>query len=179
MASVNNSKRKYMVIALAVLVVVLSAVLIYVQANTLSDLREQVEEEEIAVLTAQTRLNTLMQHRNNAEEYEQRLRDAKRKIPDQAGEEEILRYIHRLADNNDLKAVEIRFGGRSEAEGYIAMPLSITLEGGFQDTRILLRQLRNGDRAIRVDDIRLNRMGDAGASLRINISANAFYNENN
>lgn len=179
MAVVNNSKRKYLVIALAVLVVVLSAVLIYVQANALSALREQVEEEEMAVLAAQARLSTLMQHRDNADEYEMRLNEAKRKIPDRAGEEEILRYIHRLADDNNLKAVEIRFDGRSEAEGYTAMPLSITLEGGFQDTRILLRQLRNGGRAIRVDDIRLNRMGDAGASLRINISANAFYNDNN
>lgn len=179
MAAANNSKRKYLVIALAVLVVILSAVLIYVQAAALSDLREQVEEEEIAVLTAQTRLNNLMQHRENADEYQFRLNEAKRKIPDRAGEEEILRYIHRLANDNNLQAVEIRFDGRSEADGYTAMPLAITLEGGFQDTRILLRQLRNGDRAIRVDDIRLNRMGDASASLRINISANAFYNDNN
>ncbi len=179
MAKLNITSKKYLVIALAVLVVVLSAVLLYVQANVLRDLRVQVEEEEISVISAQTRLNNLVQHRNNAQEYEMRLNEATRKVPDQAGEDQVLRYIHRLAGDNNLNAVEIRFGGRSEAEGYTNMLLSITLEGGFQDTRIFLRQLRHGGRAIRVDDIRLNRMGDADASLRVNISAYAFYNHNN
>ncbi len=179
MKALNETSKRNIVIALIVLVFILGLVLVYVQANTLSDLRAEVEAEEMAVIAAQNRLNRLMQHRENASEYEQRLAFAKRMIPEQPGEENILRYIHRITDDNDLRAVEIRFDGRSEMDGYTAMPLSITVEGSFQNTRSMLRQLLNGERAIRVNNINLNRTGDAGTALRISISANAFYNHGN
>lgn len=179
MAASGSSIRQYIGIILFILVIILSAILIYVQYNALSALRAEVEEEEIALLTAQTRLVRLMGHRDKASEYEQRLAFASRMIPDNPGEENILRYIHRLADDNDLRAIEIRFDGRNETENYTVMPLSITIEGSFQDTRQMLRQLHNGERAIRVNNIGLSRTGDAGTALRVSISASAFYNHNN
>lgn len=179
MQSTGSSARQYIVIGLIVLVLILSAILIYVQLNVLNSLRAEIEEEEIALLAAQTRLTRLIEHRNNASEYEQRLAFANRMIPDQPGEENILRYIHRLADDNDLRAIEIRFDGRSETEDYTVMPLTITMEGSFQDTRKFLRQLHNGDRAIRVSILGLGRTGEAGSVLRVSITASAFYNHNN
>lgn len=179
MKAQSESKRKYIVIGLVVLVLILGLVLIFIQANTLSETRTKVEEEEMAVLAAQTRLNRLLEHRERASEYEQRLAFADRMVPRQPGEDNILRYIHRLADDNDLRAVEIRFDSRTEMEGYTEMPLSVTVEGSFQNTRSMLRQLYNGDRAIRVDNINVNRTGEADSVLRITISANAFYNHGN
>ncbi len=174
-----SSSRQYIVIGLIVIVLILSAVLIYVQFNALTDLRAEVEEEEIALLAAQTRLVRLMEHQGNASEYEQRLAFANRMIPEQPGEENILRYIHRLAEDNDLRAIEIRFDGRNETDNYTAMPLSLSMEGSFQDTRQFLRQLHNGERAIRVDNLGLGRTGEAGSVLRVSITARAFYNHNN
>ncbi len=179
MKTLNDSTKNYIIMGLVALVLILGFVLLYVQANALSDTRIEVQEEEMAVLAAQSRLNRLMEHRERASEYEQRLAFASRMIPRQPGEDNILRYIYRLADDNDLRAVEIRFDTRSEMNGYTEMPLSITVEGSFQNTRSMLSQLYNGERAIRVDNINLNRTGEAGSVLRITISANAFYNHNN
>lgn len=173
----SNSK-KAIVLGLVILVFILSAVLLYVQYNVFRDLNAEVEEEEIALLAAQTRLTRLIEHRNNAAEYESRLAYAKSMIPDRPAEEDILRSIQRLAEDNNLRVVEIRFDGRNDMEDYTAMPLSIILEGSFQDIRQLLKQLYGGDRAVRVDNLSLNRVGEAGSSLRVAISANTFYNQN-
>ncbi len=179
MQSSGSSSRQYIVTGLVALVLILSAVLIYIQFSALNSLRAEIEEEEIALQTAQIRLVRLTEHRSKAAEYEQRLAFAKRMIPDQPGEENILRYIHRLADDNDLRAIEISFGGRNETEDFTVMPLSITMEGSFQDTRQFLSQLYNGERAIQVLNLGLSRTGDAGSVLRVSITANAFYNNHN
>lgn len=178
MKALSESSKKYLIIGLAVLVIILSGVLIYVQASVLSDLRVEVEEEEFAVDLARSRLTRLIGHRENAAEYEQRLETATRLLPAQPGEDQILRYIHRLADDNGLRATDISFGNRSVDEEYTTIPLSISVEGSFQDTRNLLRQLRNGERAFRVDNLSVTRAGGEGALLRVSISANAFYNHN-
>lgn len=178
MQAISSSPRQIIILGLVAIILILSVVFIYVQFNALNSLRTEIEEEEVALMAAQTHLTSLMEHRENASEYEQRLIFANRMIPDQPGEENILRYIQRIADDNDLRAIEIRFDDRNEAENYTAMPLSITVEGSFQGTRQLLDQMQNGERAIRVDNLSLSRTGEAG-SLRVSIAAIAFYNTNN
>jgi len=138
MLALSGSKRKYIIIGVAALALILGLVLIYLQYNILTDLQAEVEEEELAVETAQANLNRLLSHRDRADEYRQRLDFARGKIPRDPHEEEMLRYLQRLMDQHDLKAVEINFGGRIEAEGYTAMPLDLTIEGSYSGTRKLL-----------------------------------------
>lgn len=178
MAAVNESQKKYFVIALAVLVFLLSIFLIYTQYNALRDLRAEVELEEMAVTAARSRLNRLVDHRNNAPEYEERLQYATRMIPPEPGEDAMLRYIQSLTQDYDLRAIEIRFDARSEQDGYTSMPLTITIEGSYNDLRMFLRQLYIGSRAVRINDIRLSRAG-AGSDLRVSLAAVTFYNHNN
>ena len=178
MKKMSESSRKYLIIGLVVLVFILSGVMIYLQAASLSSLRTQVEEEELAVENARARLVRLNQHRANAAEYEERLATATRLVPADPEEDELLRYIHRLADQFDLRAQSISFGGRSQAEGYTVMPLSINVQGSYRDIQLLLGQLRNGERAIRVDSFNVTRGAEAGAPLNVSINANAFYSNN-
>lgn len=179
MVALSENSRKYLVIALAVLLVILSVVLIYVQYNTLVSLRAEVEEEEMLLITAQARLNRLIDHRNNAPEYEMRLEYARRMIPGEPGEDAMLRYIQRLANDYDLRAVNIGFGNRADQETYTTMPITMTIEGSYPDLQRMLRQLRDGSRAVRVDNISIGRTGAADSQLRVTLSAATFYNQNN
>jgi Tfp pilus assembly protein PilO len=178
MAASSGSTKKYTIYILAVLLVLLSAVLLYIQYNNLADLQLEEEQEQLALDTAYLQLATLTNHRNNAAEYEQRLEFALKKIPAAPGEEELLRYIQRIAADSEVRASEIRFTGRQESETFIAMGLSLSLEGGFQNLRQFLSYLQNGDRAVRVNDIRISRSG-AETGSRITITATAFYNPGN
>jgi len=173
MAAPTGKSKKYLVIFLSVLVIILGAALVYVQHSTLSNLRAEVEQEEQALAIAQAHLARLINLRANADEYEQRLAYATKMIPADAGEEEILRYIYRLADEYDIQALEIR---RAEGESFTTMPVTMNLEGNYQDLRRFLRRLRDGDRVFRVNNISMSRAGGTGTDLRATITTNTFYN---
>ncbi len=175
MAMLAGQSRKYLVIALAALVLIMAGVLIYVQYSVLSNIRTEIAEEEIALTTAQARFNQLIEHFDRAPEYEARLEDARQKMPEVASEENVLRYIQHLAEELELQAMEIRFESRAEEPTFVRMPLTFTLQGNYTGLRHFLKELREGERIFRVDDIRISRLGEADGSIRIIISANAFY----
>jgi Tfp pilus assembly protein PilO len=175
MAANSGASKKYLVIILAILVVILSFTLVYIQNTTLANLRVEVEMEEQALSIAQANLARLMNLRANAAEYEQRLVYAERMIPADAGEEAILRYFYRLSDEYDIKVVEIRFDNRSVGETFNTMPLVLNLEGNYSNLSRLLRRLRDGDRVFRVNNIQISRTGGSGSDLRLTLAASAFY----
>lgn len=173
-----KSPKKYIVYILAVLLVILSAVLLYIQYNNLTELKAEEEQEQFALDTAYVQLARLVNHRENAAEYEQRLNYALKKIPAAPGEEDLLRYIYRIAADSDVQLSEIRFAGRSDTENYTVMSLSLSLEGNYQNLRQFLRYLNSGERAIRVGTIRISRTG-AESGSRVALTASAFYNPGN
>ncbi len=177
MFNLSSEKRKILIIALAVVLIILVGVLIYFQYNTLINLRAEVEEEEAALDAARATLERRLEHQQREDEYEERLDYALSKMPTQAEEEEVLRYIHHLAAEYDLRPVEISFGDHYQAdEGYMNMPLSITIEGRYNGIRRMFSDLYSGDRAFRIDNFNITRAGGNGASLQVNISAYTFYN---
>ncbi len=178
MASSTGSSKKYIVYILAVLLVILSAVLLYIQYNSLTELKAEKEQEQLALDTAYLQLARLTNHRENAAEYEQRLEYALRKIPVAPGEEELLRYIHRTAADSGVRVSEIRYTGRSDTESFTVMALALNLEGSYQDLRQFLRHLHIGERAIRVNTINISRTGSESGS-RVALTATAFYNSGN
>jgi Tfp pilus assembly protein PilO len=175
MAANSGTSKKYLVIILAILVVILSFTLVYIQNSTLANLRVEVENEEQALSIAQANLARLMNLRANAAEYEQRLAYAERMIPADAGEEDILRYFYRLSDEYDVKVLEIRFDNRSIGETFNTMPLVLNLEGSYSNLSRLLRRLRDGERVFRVNNIQISRTGGSGSDLRFILAASTFY----
>ncbi len=174
MARLDAAKRKYVIIGLAALAFIIGLVLIYVQYNVLSSLRADLEQEELAVDTAQANLNRLLNHRDRAFEYEERQAYARGKIPRTAREDEVLRYIQRLLNEHNLKALDISFENRIEEDGYTVMPLALNLEGDYSGIMNFLAQLRSGNRAVRVDEIIIRR-AENGSDLIISLSASTFY----
>ncbi len=174
MARLDAAKRKYLIIGLAALAFITGLALIYLQYNALSSLRADLEQEELAVDTAQANLNRLLSHRDRAPEYEERLAYARGKFPRTAREDEVLRYMQRLLNENNLKAFDISFENRIEEDGYTVMPLALNLEGDYSGTMNFLAQLRSGNRAVRVEEITL-RKAENGPKLIISLSASTFY----
>ncbi len=175
MANLSIS-RTTIFIALAVLAIVAGSLLIFAQVNAVRGLRAEIEQERSALAQSQAELARLEQLRDSAPFYRDRLDALQRLIPAEPGEDTLLRYIHSLADEFDLRVVEVRFGSRSEAAGNqpVTMPLGLTLEGSYPDLLEALHYLRNGQRALRMDNLRLSKMG-ASAEVRATLSANAFY----
>jgi len=176
MLSTSGSARKYIIIGITALAIILALVMIFLQFSTFRDLQAEVEEEETALEEARAHLARLQEHRDRAAEYEERLAFAEKMIPPEPEEDRLLRYIHRLAHEYDLRAREINFGSRAVEGNYTVMPFTLDIEGSFRDLGAFFNHLYNGDRAIRINDLDLSR-GGGGGTTTVSISANAFYSQ--
>ncbi len=181
-SGIFKSRNELAVIVVGALLFLLVIVMAVLQFTNLQGLREQVAEEEMAVNQARALLNRRMEHRENAPEYEERIEVLKVLIPESPQEEQVLRYFDYLAREYDLNVQQISFGGReeNEEEGYVRMPLSITIEGRYQHLIDLLDHLYTGDRAVRVDNVGISmaESPEHRANIRASISASAFYSIN-
>ncbi|MDY6826360.1 MAG: type 4a pilus biogenesis protein PilO [Bacillota bacterium] len=178
-ADLKYSRKEVIIIALIGLLIIAGLVLIFLQARSLGKLREAVREEEIALDEAQTMLARRMQYRDNAEQYKWELQTMERLIPAEPEEEKLLRYFDRLAEEYDMDVQSIRFDARTsgEEENYVSMPMTIVLEGRYRDLVMFLNHLYNGERAVRVDDLRiaLASSPEQPAGIKITMAAEAFH----
>ncbi|MFO8192704.1 MAG: type 4a pilus biogenesis protein PilO [Bacillota bacterium] len=178
-ADLKYSRKEVIIIALIGLLIIAGLVLVFLQARSLGELREEVREEEIALDEARALLARRMQYRDKAEQYKWELQTMERLIPAEPEEEELLRYFDRLADEYDMNVQSIRFDTRTsgEEENYVRMPMNIVLEGRYRDLVLLLNHLYNGERAVRVDDLRiaLASSPEQPAGIKITMVAEAFH----
>jgi len=167
--------RDTLFLILAVALLAAGCLLIYFQLSANRVLREEAVFEQQQIALAQAQLARYRQLRQNAPAFRRQLEDLRRLIPGAPGEEALIRAVYYLADDAGLRVTEIRFDSRVEAEMYTQMPLVLTLEGGYQGLLQTLHSLRAGDRAIRVDELRVSGRPDGAAGVQIILSANAFY----
>ncbi len=175
-------RKEIAVMALVALLLLFAIVLAVMQFNNLRDLRALVEEEKMAVTQARATLNQRLEHRDNVAEYEERIRVLQLLIPQAPREDQVLSYFDFLSAEHELNVQQISFGGREEnAEaGYVRMPLTITIEGRYQNLVNFLAHLYDGDRAVRVDSVAMTLAETPGAqaNIRVSISAGVFYSSN-
>lgn len=174
-----QSRKSIIIIALVALLLILSIVLTILQVKNLQDLRESLEEEKIILAEARDTLERRIAYRENAPEYRERVRVLDLMMPETAQEEQILRYFHYLAEEHELNVQQINFGAGvpNEEQGYVSLPLSVTLEGRFINMIDLFAHLYRGSRAVRVDNISITLAPNPNlpANIRASITAIAFH----
>lgn len=166
-----------LIILLGAAAVALMIVLILLQLGTLRDTREAVADEQVALSQKRARLEQLRELERKGPEFLERLAAVERLIPDQPQEDALLIYLSEIAERTDTSFVQARFAARVNAGGggYVKMPLSIIFEGRYHGFLELLDGLRDGERTIRVDDVRISRGREPLPKIRADISAHTFH----
>lgn len=167
--------RSTVTLGLGLLAVLLGIALIYLQAASIRRLNLEKQQEQQALAGSQAYLTRLQDLRDQAPVYRERLSLFQKMIPGAAGEEALLRYIYELADDCDLRVLEVRFETREQATAYVVMPLVITLEGRYQGILQILYMFRHGNRTLRVDYLAISSKQSAASGNKLTIYANAFY----
>ena len=163
---INKLPRIVLTLVLGVIALLLGAVLIYLQIGSIRQLQAEKQQEQQALAEAQAYLERLEELRNNAPDYRERLALYREMIPGVAGEDALLRHIHSLAGDCDLKVVEFRFNGRNARDSYTAMPLVMIMEGSYRGVLQMLNKLRFGGRLFRVDHLFVaGGQGDSGSRM--------------
>jgi len=176
MAQKPGIKSSYLIYILAALVFILGLVFIYLQYTAWNNVKEEIRQEEEALDLAGIQLALLNRHRENAPEYEQRLAVARSLIPLQPDEDLLINYLYRLAEESDLEVNMIRFEDHSADDQFTTIPMTVSFDGTYPDLRRFLNQLYYGERAIRVNSIRINRSGAAESGISVLMNIVAFYN---
>ena len=93
-------------------------------------------------------------------------------LPDQAGEDKLLVDLQSGADQAKWTFTG-SFSDRVTNQGYVGMPMQLQLNGTYHELLYFLDYLEFYDRALRIDELRVDESEENG--LSINIRASAFY----
>ena len=162
------------ILTLALLVLTGMVFLVYNQLGDMQRNREQLQEEEIALAQAQEELQELYRIRDQASLYQEQMVYYEGKIPQKPEEAKLLYYLQELEEESTQNFIQVRFGDRQPGEGLTEMPLEISFEGNYTSLLLLLEEMREGERALRLDDLRIAR-GESPGDLTVEISACAFH----
>lgn len=163
---------------LGVVALGLMVFLVHAQLSALGEVRETVAVEQMKLVQTENRLNFLIGIRAQAPVWETRLAVAERLLPGKPKESWLVDDLQRVADRSNIELLQIRFESRVETgQGYVEMPVKLAFQGRYQELLALLGNLQNGQRAIRVSEVRVDRGREGLPQIRADITASAFHQE--
>ena len=149
--------------------------LLYNQTNALKEARVQVEQEESAYKQEEGRLSYLIGLSRQAPELEQRKAKCEQLIPPLPNENLLITGIQGLADKSKTDLLQVRFEKRISKQDYEEMPVKLIFEGRYHGLLVLLDNMQNWNRALRIDEVKVGRGRDDLPQIKAEITAAAFY----
>lgn len=159
------------------LLLVLGIALNFMQWNTLRDEKIRVEEAQQELDLAQSRLLAMMALEKNKDRLNADYDVVMGLLPSSPSEDGIIRDIQSGADLSGMHFVFIRFGERVKGEGYEEMPVSLSFEGKYHQVLHFLDYLQVYERAVRIDELRVDQSSSDAEKMMVSIVASAFYAE--
>lgn len=171
----NSSGRKILVILLTVVLLAVMLAFTYFKFEQIKAVTVEFVSENIGLQQDRDRLARLEKLEDGQEEIRRQYDNALKMMPEEPMEGELIDYIQQKANLAAGRYVEIRFGERTQADGYMDMPVDISFTGGYEDLIAFLESLENGERALRIDGMTVGVTGDGSGAVRADLSAHGFY----
>ncbi|MGC7847692.1 type 4a pilus biogenesis protein PilO [Desulforudis sp. 1088] len=149
--------------------------LLYLQFGALRAARDAVTEERMALARDQTRVQQLIKMKADAVGVQEQLNRLERMMPAEPDEDVLLADLQAAAEAAGLCLRQVRFEERVTGQGYVEMPFKLALEGRYSEVLDLLAGLRDGPRAVRIEELKLARLNEDSSEIRADIAASAFY----
>ncbi|MEW5922002.1 MAG: type 4a pilus biogenesis protein PilO [Bacillota bacterium] len=162
-------------VILLIILVVLSLYLSLNRYSSLGEVRERLRLEQQALARDEAKLRLLLELREKGPLFLEQLEHFNNLIPEEANVHHLLPYLQRTAFLNQASLLQVHFVEEKASGDYVELPLTLSFEGSFHELLKLLRSLREGERAVRIDSIRLVQGGEALAHLRAELNASVFY----
>lgn len=140
----------------------LAAATLYPQYAKAQKLKAEKEQLQVKLLQERTLLARRTQLEKESPELRKKAAEQKAQVPQDAQLSAVLRQIQTLAYNNHHWMTNIKNTVPVSTKGvkYNSWDCEITLEGNWLDTLTFLRQLRDMDRKVRVNNIDFTRAID-------------------
>lgn len=160
---------------LGILVLALLLLLVYNQYGNIKEARARVAGEQEALAKIRAHLVELEQLREQAPVLERRLAMFERQMPSEPNEDMVIKSIGDYAEATGPQVLKISFKQRVNKDLYTEMPVDMVFEGHYQELLQLLYYLQNGQRAIRIETLRIGQGNEDIFVLTADISATTFF----
>lgn len=178
MKMVNKSVSNQILLVLLIITVTCFAIIIYLEYKNIGDIQYKITMAQDDLLKSQVRLQVLNKLKEDYPQFEQKLALYGRLIPDTPDEQDIIKDMDRLLNASGARLKHISFDGSEPSEGFVAMPMSITIDANYFSLLNFLDALDGYNRLIRIDSISMGRQSDT-SELNVNMSCRAFYRQEN
>ena len=175
MAEHKISNKDILIVVLGVVALVLAVLLLYNQWGNLQTAREAVKEERQAVARLQVYIQEMEQASKNIEELEARYALVELMMPADPDENIVINTLRSYAEATGAKFLKVTFKDRVSKEEYTEMPVELVFEGSYSELLQLLEYLQAGQRAMRVDSLKVSKPRQDATIIKADITASAFY----
>ncbi|MFZ5591868.1 MAG: type 4a pilus biogenesis protein PilO [Bacillota bacterium] len=168
--------KQKLVVILAVLLLAVITVLLRQQWLAWCLAGQTLEMEQSRLRAVQVKWQSMAKVQRKVEEAGRQQQALERLLPREMGESSLLRHLQQLAEDAGLELLEVRFGRPVQRSGYMEAALETCWQGRYSGLFSLLRALQHsGQRAVRLDEIKLERGRDDLPQLRAQLSGVVFY----
>ena len=163
-------------LTLFLIVVIFVGVLVNVmQWSDLKSERELLKQEEQSLALARTRLTAMVELDKQKGQMEADLVVLGRLLPEAPSEDKLMVDLQSGADLASMEFVQVRFGERVSGEGYMEMPLTMLFNGTYHELLHFLDYLQVYERAVRIDELRVDAGTADSTDMTVSIKASSFY----
>lgn len=173
----KKTQQTVLSVVLGVAILACMIFLLYNQTGTLQEARAQVEQEELALQQEEARLLNLIALSKQASELEERKARAEALLPPLPKENTLITGMLDLGVTSKTDLLQVRFGERIPQQGYDEMPINLTFEGRYHGLLILLDNLQNWQRNVRIDEVKIGKGKDDYPWVKADLTAAAFYQQ--
>lgn len=134
----------------------------------------EISNIEMLIGEQQALLRKMKDAEARSAQLEAQLSELQKMIPEEPEQNRFLVQVQQISSDASLKLTNISFGEHIIEDGYVVMPVNLSMQGSFNSLMKLLSMLMYNERLVRVDDIDLS---ESNGSLNIEILANLFYRQ--
>jgi len=176
MAGKNSRPNKILPPLIGVMAFALLIFLLCGQFNAYKNARAALEKEKTACRQAQLTLQDLKEAEKQAAVLKDKLEKYQRMLPGEPDEDTLISDLDTCAAEADVNLQQIHFGSRLAKDGYTEMPLDLVLEGRYHDLLTFLEAIQGeGQRAVRIDSIKMSQGREEKTLVRADITASVFF----
>ncbi len=159
------------------LLIVMLIVFLLLCHNRLASLnatRENLLLQEKALAREEEHLLTLRQLEEEGPGFQLRLERFENLIPEEMAGCRQISSLQKITALSGMRLLQADFGDEKAGDGYVEVPLELSLEGSFGAVQKLLLSMREGKRAFRIDDLQIIG-GQESVPLSVVLKAGTFY----
>ena len=168
----KKSTLQLLLITLFILVSAVFGYLIVKESLLLKRQNAEIKSIEAIIAEQQVLLQKMKGTELRSAEYEDFLLKLHKMIPDKPEQDKFIVWVYDASESASLKISDVSFGEHVTEEGYLSIPIQMTVNGGYNNILEFLSSLMYGERLVRVDDVDLQ---GGGESISMNMGINLFY----